>query len=477
VSGADLRQRLQATGIGYAGIDGVWWQPAIAPFPLPATVANQLVQIGQAIFLLFDTVIDLYARGDAELIHLLNQRVPTPIPRWFSAARVHAVRPDFQMVRSGDSWHFVATELELCPSAHGFAHAMQVGYGLAPDLAAHYAAILQGRPLLFVGSAQWSEFILEQLAFCHALAEHGAQGYVLYDQPVATLAAEVQTNQRWVPPLFGVETLPAQWNRDLLGRIEQGGLTPYLWPHDETWPANVGDALIFRFGYFDCFAPAHLARMVDWQEQGATFLNPPTFFLDSKTVMAALQLPTVRRALAEHSSTLLSILDAAIPETVVVDETTVARIQSEQADWVIKFAGFDQQNQAWGGRSLQVGAQRSAAAWQQALVESLQLPWPVVAQKFTPSAQLDLAYYDENEQIRWLRQGATRLRAFLLRNPSQPTYVKMGGAHLTLVKNNVKVAEGLDAVQAPIQFLNSRHAYTASIRDEKGTTNHTNLHK
>jgi hypothetical protein len=446
--------RMHETGIGYAGIPGVWWRPATVPVSLPTSIATDLTQIGKAIFLLFDTVMALYGTPQgaaAGLERLLEGRVPPELLALRSRTPVQSVRPDFQLVPQADGqYRLVATELEICPSAQGFAHAMQVGYGLTPDLADGVAAWLAGRPLLFVGTEQWSEFLWEQLAFCRALAERGAQGYVLYDRPLTTLAAEIQAGRRWQPPLFGVETKPVPWDDDLLGRIIHTGLDAYWWPDDHTWPDRVGEAVIFRFGYLDCFGPQERQRFLDWEANGATLLNPPAFFLDSKTMMAALGLPGVRALIAETSTAMLATLDHCIPETWLVEESVVQRLAQEQAGWVLKVAGFDQSNQAWGGRSLRLGANCTRAEWQSLLAESLQLPWPTVAQRVTPSAQLAIDYFDDHDQVQQL-MGTSRLRSFLWRS-ANGIDAWAAGTHLTLVGGSGKVAESTQAVQAPVRF-------------------------
>ncbi len=40
---------MNATGMGYAGIDGVWWRPAVAPVELPQQAKAQLEDIARAI--------------------------------------------------------------------------------------------------------------------------------------------------------------------------------------------------------------------------------------------------------------------------------------------------------------------------------------------------------------------------------------------------------------------------------------------
>ncbi|MCE7987519.1 MAG: hypothetical protein DYG89_40655 [Caldilinea sp. CFX5] len=448
---------MAATGIGFAGIDGAWWLPAVEPFRLPASCASQVAAIGPALFCFLDVVTGLYGTAEGAaggLTSLLDYKVPTHIPRLMSAGRVESLRPDFQLVLEADAaseqqYRLVATELEICPSTHGFAHAMQVGYGLDPDLVRAFAAYLAGRPLLFVGTHHWSEFLLEQLAFCRALEAIGAQGRVLYDRPLRQLATEVYERRRWQPPMFGIQQKTLDWHESLTDRPSWSDLAPFVYTPDDQWPARVGDAVVFRFGYFDCFAPEHLTYFSGWQAQGATLLNPAQFILDSKVVMAALQLPLVRQRIANQNTAALPILDRCLPETILLTPETLPRILADKDAWVVKFAGYDSGQQAWGGRSLQIGGQHTTASWQATLHAYGQLPWPVVAQRLMPSAQVDIAYLDSQDQPQWLHNGHTRLRIFFLRAASQAT---AAGAHVTVSGGTRQVSEATNAVQAPVFF-------------------------
>lgn len=448
---------IDQTGIGLAGIEGVWWLPAAEPFVLPSQLQGELDEIAHALFALFDVVTILYGTvaGDGcGLNQLLTYKVPPHIPRITAPGHVLAVRPDFQLVPLAHPpyYRLVATELEICPSAQGFAHAMQVGYGLERDLVQAFARLLDGRELLIVGSNQWSEFLFEQLAFCRALAEVGARGRVLYDEPIADIAERVHQRLAWRPPMFGIPEQPPIWHDNVLARIHAHGFEPFLGPDAPDWPEDVGDALVFRFGYFDCFAPERLQRMLDWQECGATFLNPTSFLLDSKVVMATLQLPGVRRHLAADD---LATLDRCIPETIVVQPETAGQLRDERETWVVKYAGYDRSNLAWGGRSLEIGALHTSDTWARILDECLTLPWPVVAQRMTPTARIDIAYFDPADQQCWMRNGATRLRSFMLRNPASDLKhdkVTVCGSHVTVSGGAAHVAEGTNAVQAPVVF-------------------------
>jgi hypothetical protein len=444
---------MNSTGIGFAGVEGVWWMPATQPFALPEQLAGELARSARAIFALFDAVAMLYGTSAGTisgLDQLLEYKVPPGIPRMAGPGRVLAVRPDFQLRPTSNPpyYQLVATELEICPSAHGFAHAMQVGYGLEADLVEAFALLLEGRELLFASTGEWSEFLFEQLAFCRALAEVGARGRVLLGTPLKTLAERIRRGACWRPPMFGINERPARWNDDIAGRIRSQGFEPFLFPDAHGWPREVGNAVVFRFGYFDCFTAVQLERLLEWQARGATFLNPTTFYLDSKAVLAAARLPAVRGLIGDPDT--LAALDSCIPETQLVRPDAVAQLQRERPEWVVKYAGFDRGNQAWGGRSLRIGVQHTPEAWAGVLDTCLKLPWPVVAQRAIPTAHTDSDYVNIDNAIGHMKQGATRLRSFMLRDDRG--HVTVCGSHLTVSGGTLQVSESAEAVQAPVVF-------------------------
>jgi hypothetical protein len=444
---------MNRTGIGFAGVEGAWWLPAAQPFALPGQLAGELARSARAIFALFDAVAALYgtpAGAISGLDRLLEYKVPPGIPRLARPGRVLAVRPDFQLqpMEHPPYYRLVATELEICPSAHGFAHAMQVGYGLETDLVEAFARLLDGRELLFVSSGEWSEFLFEQLAFCRALAESGARGRVLLGTPLETLADLIRRGQHWRPPMFGIRERPARWNDDIVGRIRSQGFEAFLLPDTQGWPCEVGDAVVFRFGYFDCFTSAQLKRLLEWQTHGATFLNPTSFYLDSKAALAAARLPAVRDLIGDPDT--LAALHSCIPETRLVQPDAVAQLRRERPEWVVKYAGFDRGNQAWGGRSLRIGAQHTPEVWDDVLDTCLDLPWPVVTQRAIPTAHIDIDYVDSNDAVQRMNHGATRLRSFMLRDDRG--HIAVCGSHLTVSGGTLQVSESAESVQAPVVF-------------------------
>jgi hypothetical protein len=457
------RARIDETGIGLAGIDGLWWLPACEPFSLPRQMAAELGAVGGALFHFYDVVAALYGTAEGEaggLDVLLNYKVPPAVPRLSGENRVLALRPDFQLVPLAfvgadgrADYRLAITELEMCPSAHGFTHAMQVGYGLAPDLVNGFLDLLDGRELRMVYSARWSEFLFEQLAFCRALSEAGGRATLFLDGSLARLAEEVRHGRCWQTPLFGIAEKPAHWTDDLPDRIRKHGFASFIWPDGSPWPEEAAAAVVFRFGYLDCFTPAATAQLARWQAAGATFLNPPHFYLDSKVLMAAFNLPLVRRRLAAVDPSHVALLERALPETVLLAPASVGRIVAEKDSWVVKYAAFDGAEQAWGGRSIAFGSNHSGVEWRRLLDDYAALPWPVVAQRATPSAALDIAYHDPNQGKRLMADGRSRLRVFLLRSGCLAAdRAHICGAHLTVSAGGLCVAEGTDTVQAPVIF-------------------------
>jgi len=439
---------MSATGIGYAGIEGAWWLPATKPFVLPVSAHLELERIAAATFALFDIVTHGYT-GESELWSALNHKVPAHLRRYVSQQRVLCVRPDFQWVPGSASgsiqragYTFAATELEICPSAQGYAHAMQTGYELDPDLVKAFAQVLAGRTLIIVMTGEWSEFIWEQLAFCRALEGHGARGRVWLDIPIEALNDFVRHAARWQPPMFGVTEKTAAWNDDVLSRIEDfGGMLL------RDLPMSGDNLALFRFGYLDCFSPNVLERLVALEATGALALNPLHFAFDSKAVMT---LPNDSAYLARLGHSHAGHLRHALPRTLVLDDHQLDSVVGAKDAWVLKFAGFDHGQQAWGGRSLQVGKRMSHAEWRDVVQRYNDLPFPVVAQQATPTAKLDIAYFDPSGAVSTLH-GDARIRSFFVRD-ADGSKVRVCGTHLTTSFGGQGVSEGTGAVQAPVIF-------------------------
>jgi hypothetical protein len=242
-------------------------------------------------------------------------------------------------------------------------------------------------------------------------------------------------------------------------------------------PGDEGNPVIFRFGYLENFAPEQQALFHQWATHGAIFLNPPTFYLDSKAVLAALNLAGVR---ADLNPETLAVLEACLPETLILREEHWPRLHAEQNQWVLKFSGYDTGQNGWGGRSVQIGSQHTAEGWAQVLRAYTALPIPTVAQRVAHSARVNIEYFDKNGARQTLQNGFTRLRSFFLRDnkhpersavfvhgaqskdahPSTAAPLRFAsaqgayalGSHLTVSGGTMQVSEATDSVQAPVIF-------------------------
>jgi len=233
------------------------------------------------------------------------------------------------------------------------------------------------------------------------------------------------------------------WDSDVRARMRLFGLEQLI---DASESAH--DDLVLRFGYSDTFSRGWWCVFNEWQLRGVTFLNPPAFVIASKVVMVLIQEPDVRTRLQSDT---IATLEPALPETRLLDVSCAARTGAEREKWALKFAGFDSGQQAWGGRSLQVGAPMSDTAWKAVIRRYLKLPFPCVAQRSAPSAEVMIDWVD-GERNRTLR-GRTRLRSFLIRM-GRSAEVRACGSHVTIAVSGHGVSESVTAVQVPVKFGN-----------------------
>ncbi len=444
-----INDAIRSTGVGLAGFEGAWWSPATQPFEMTSAEFNQLSHIGRSLFQYADAITaELREQPDSYFSRQLQQKVPVHIVETFSTAPMLMCRPDFQLVPTPDGVQLVLTEIEIAPFSAGCAHAMQIAYGIPADIAPAFARMLHGRELLFVGTHEWSWYLYDQFAFCKALAVHGARGRILSDRTFDQMETEIQRGERWQLPIPGIEQPPDPWQPGITAHINRFDLQSHVC---NEWPEDLGDAVIYRFGYVEHFTPAQHAIFRQWQEQGATFLNPFSFHLDSKVLLLGARTPSIRKRLDTET---VAALERCVPETVLLTSNNLGQLVAEKNTWLIKFAGFDQANTAWGGRSVRFGRQFSSEAWRKLLRESLNLNWPVVAQHVTDSMRLTLDYYQSDGSIATLQKGYTRLRTFFLRNDVQSTpHAVHCGSHITVTGDTMNVSEqARGAIQSPVHF-------------------------
>ncbi len=443
-----IRPRMNETGIGYKGMDGISWRVGAQPFALPTQLETAICRIGDAVMLLADAVAELYGH-DAALTELLCHKAPPRIPRLMDRGSTYDVfRPDMVIVKDQHGLRCVITELESCPAGHGMLYTMQHGYGLPSQMVNAFVDYLCGRPYLVFATRQWSEYVFEQAAFCDALRKRGVNARILFDCPLTEIA---EIARRWQCPQAASAAIKATWDTDVLCRLRVHGFHEFVHGID-TLPASVGNAVVFRFGYFDNFSPETLQRLGEWQDRGARIVNPLQYPLESKALMAAAWLLNVERWITARDPEAVAILHRSLAQTRLLapDCYDSAELTRDRAYWLTKFAAWDGGNQSWGSRSLDVGSQCSAALWERSLKERLQLPHPVVAQHVIASAQYDVDCLEEDGSISSLADARTRLTPFLMRGPNGKAV--HAGSMITLRADTFRIHGATDAVEMPVVF-------------------------
>ena len=125
---------------------------------------------------------------------------------------------------------------------------------------------------------------------------------------------------------------------------------------------------------------------------------------------------------------------------------------AEKDAWLIKFAGFDLGNAAWGRHSVRFGHALSAEAWLDELEQAVHLDWPVVAQKLAVSQRLSIDCYAPDGSVDTIQGGFTRMRTFFLRGGVGETAVHCG-SHLTVSGSSMNVSEqSSHVVQTAVSF-------------------------
>ncbi|MCX6781223.1 MAG: hypothetical protein NT003_03880 [Candidatus Magasanikbacteria bacterium] len=450
----DVFARAAATGIGYKGLSGISWRACLAPFELPAYFLAELELLARAVFHFSDAVDALYATHKS-LQQLLNHKRPDRIAPLMKRGKVSIIRPD--VVISFDpeqptKLRPVITEIESCPAGQGMTHAMQAGYKLSLDMVDEFVAMLAGRPFIVLSTSEWAEYVFDQATFCKALRDRGVDARVLFDSTLEKIHDHAMAN--WVAPAGLPEHLQSAWSRDFLGRLDKLGFLEFVSGVEVVdLPETVGDAVVFRFGYFDNFAPATIARMEQWQDAGAEISNPLQFPLESKSLMAAVKLPSVRAWIATNcGDEELAVLDRCLADTVVVGTEfgDLESLRNYRAHLVTKFAAWDGNNESWGARSLVVGHSVSGVEWNRSLGELNALPHPVVAQHLIASTLHSAAFIDAAGVHGTVTNARTRLTPFFLRG--NDGVVRHGGSMITLREGTMRIHGASDAVEGPVVY-------------------------
>ncbi len=441
-------QAMDATGIGYKGLLGVSWRPLAWAFRLPTDFEDLLMRVGAAIFTFCDAVQVLTGK-DPALDALLGYKVPARIPRITGAnspQRVRIIRPDMVIVEDEHGLRPVITELESCPGGHGMTHAMQVGYGLAPDMVDAFVRHLNGRAYTVFATHQWAEYVFDQAVLCVELRKRGIDARIVFDRPLDEVA---RVARGWLAPK-GVAV--SSWDTDVLARLERLGFLPFVQGINSPDELDELSGAVFRFGYLDNFSSGVVQALTKLEYCSVIeVLNPPWFYLESKAFMAAARLPSVRARMEARSPGSVALLDACLAETRVLGlRNDIDELVHDRAYWITKFAGFDAGNQSWGARSLDVGAQMSPSEWKRALEERMALNHPVVAQHVINGKRFDAVYLDPAGKPVLGADNRTRLTPFFLRGANGK--VQHCGSMITLRAGSYRVHGATDAIEGPVVF-------------------------
>lgn len=444
-------EKMNATGVGYKGFDGVSWVPALESFTLPMSFHHQLQDLAEGIFVLYDAVQTLWHAGDPQVVRMLTYKVPSHIPKHVPFQQVSLVRPDIVLVRDGGSFRPVLTELESCPAGEGMFYAMAHGYNdVEATIISRFAAMLKGRPFRVIFNREWPEYLWDQAVLVKVLAEeHDIDAQIIVTCPLQELHDEAQD---WEAP---VEEAQERWNTDLLGRLKKHGFDKYVvGTNDANVLYECPEGTVFkRFGYTETYSPEWLEAMYDIVDKGAPMLNPPWFSLDNKVILACKDLPAVREWIIEnHGDDVMGVLDKGMAKTILLTSDSLTEnpeITQDKDVWIVKFAGYDGNNKSWGARSVIFGQKIKDGEWSEHLQEYLQVGWPTIAQHTINSARFRAEHLDKAGAT-VIKDGLrTRFTPFFWR--SSDGQVVISDPALTLRKD-LKVHGASNALQVPVKF-------------------------
>ncbi|MEK7615344.1 MAG: hypothetical protein AAB431_03100 [Patescibacteria group bacterium] len=452
----ETRRIMTATGVGYKGGTGVTWRQMIDPFALPTYFVTELGELGQALGVAFQAVYETHRDYETPR-NLLSYRKPDRIPALLHGDTVGVMRPDIVVVLDPVTKKLrpVITEFESCPGGQGMAHAMELGYGLPLSMLNGYLRLLKGRRYIVLATNEWAEYTWEQACFIKALRDAGVDAELWFDRPLAEIHERVQT--AWEPHKDISATARAAWNRDFLGRLRSLGFLEFVHGSDEGMPLDLGpETVIYRFGYLDNLVNTNALELLKrWHEQGAYVMNPLWYFLESKSLMAALWDRTVMdRIVSLGGQATLTTLHNCVAQTQVVNGSTWESEVANQRDLhLTKFAAWDGKNQSWGSRSIVLGPQaQNQTAWVTHLKDVAALPHPVVAQHIIASARYTVAYRDAMGRVAIDRAARTRLTPFFLFHGKAGSLVELAGATMTLRSKSFRIHGADDAEEGPVVF-------------------------
>ncbi len=465
----NVLNEISKTGIGYAGVKGVAWNPLTDIMGLPGAVLDEAAILGRGIFKFYDAIEKAWLI-DEEVRAILDFKKPARIqPIVSGPGSMNFFRMDLVIDKKGKVY---CTESESAPGGPGFMHAIAQGHGVNDDMLDYFAQRFKSKRFIVMLTTDWIDYIWDMGVFVKALQERGIEAEIWIDQPLDRVQAHVAKS--WLPKSCHHVAYAKRCDTDFLGRLHELGWQNFVKGlRDSEFPDNLeNETEVFRCGYHDNFNPAVIRKMQSWCKGGATIINGLSYFYEHKGIFALLKNKTVRSFI---DSFWLDVLDKGIPETKILTPLTpsmgkarffkstkklvnsfVSRFAGtklgdffaecasrlpipefqklsdyftspeEAMSGVSKFAGFDHQNECWGARSVMMSIWCGADKWRKQLEALARLSWPVIVQTLRKSKKYKISYVDDNERVKVLDKARIRLNIFCARDENDNVFISRG---------------------------------------------------
>ena len=376
------------------------WLSSPEPFPIPASLADQLQKLGHRLQRFLSACDSLYLRSRSGrlppwIAALADAGKP---PELLDAARLPAfrqqlpsvIRPDLLLTDDG----FRLTEIDSVPG----------GIGLTAWLNQTYASLLPSANIAGGPDGMHRGF--------RSLFPNGA------DIAVSAESSDYRPDMDWLASQLGPDFSVV--------------------PAESAQPR--GRDLYRFFELFDLPSITHWQQWLDAAAAGQLRISaPPKPWLEEKLWLALFWSRPLRELWRQELRDATSWLD-------------VASFSQKQRRLVLKLSGFSEL--AWGSRSVVIGHDVSQDEWSQSLATATaQFPdHPWIIQEFAPASIVEHPFFEPGTgNIRTMR-GRVRLCPYYFAPPDGP--VSLGGILATIVPADKKIIHGMkDGILVPCQFV------------------------
>lgn len=452
-------EAVRESGIGYGGLEGITWRMmgrGERSISLPRYVIDRFTHVAQALSA-FITV--LHHAKDAEVHELLSFRKPERVTNLVGRKPMRLFRPDVVLTEAADgNFSFRITEIESAPGGLGMFEAVRQAYQHdvgSQSILAQLRRVIGTRPFVVVMNHRWVDYLWDICTACKCLREQGVDVRVIVDRSFTDLEAyasrEWQERQAEMP----AHTSQLQnWNPHLRQRLEQYGFRDFLECHAELPEKIDGAPVVFRMGYHGSFRDRDtLERMSRWERNnGATILNGLHYGFESKAMLAALQLPSIRDQLSSSIRLdILALLDQHVAPTYALNPrfSDLNHLCAMHQNGVLKVAAWDEGDHlSWGARGLTVGQDCTYTQWVQALGSALAATHPSVVQQRVKSVRRNFnETVNSSGEMHNLKRACMRWTPFVLVDDEGCVRIDPG---VITALNGFAAHGAADAVMAPV---------------------------